>query len=216
MKNLQRQPNGFSHVRGFTLIELLVAIMILTLLLTASMGAVRVAGKSMSSGVARADATEEMRAVSDFLRRQFAQLPPTTVGEGKDKRIAFSAGQKQMRFVAPAPRYSNGAGLMTYLLAAETVDGREFLVLSYAPFDPGRDEFHEPLTSETVVLGSGFEAISFHYYGAEMEDDNRDWKRNWRDDAEQYPSAIRIRTRTDLGNGGWPDLVYTLRLGGRS
>jgi len=216
MTRTQQHLNGLGHVRGFTLIELLVAIMIMTLLMTASMGAVRVASKSMSSGVARADATEEMRAVSDFLRRQFAQLPPTTIGEGKDKRIAFSAEQKQLRFVAPAPRYSNGAGLMTYSLAARTEDGREFLTLSYSPFDPGSDEFDEPLTSETVVLGSGFEAISFHYFGAEMEDDNRDWKQNWRDDAEQYPGAIRIRTRTDLGNGGWPDLVYTLRLGERS
>lgn len=216
MRHWRRQSSNFNHARGFTLLELLVAIMILTLLMTASMGAVRVASKSMSSAVARADATEEMRAVSDFLRRQFAQLPPLKVGEGNDERIAFSAGQKQLRFVAPAPQYSNGAGLMTYLLAAETIDGREFLVLSYAPFDPGSDEFDEPFTSDSMMLGPGFEAISFHYYGAEMEDDNPDWKRDWRDDAERYPSAIRIRTRTDLGNGGWPDLVYTLRLGGRS
>ena len=213
MRHWRGQSNDFNRARGFTLIELLVAIMILTLLMTASMGAVRVASKSMSSGVARADATEEMRAVSDFLRRQFAQLPPLTIGEGKDEHIVFSAGPKQLRFVAPAPQYSNGAGLMTYSLASETIDGRDFLILSYSPFDPGSDEFGEPFTSESVVLGSGFETISFHYFGAEMEDDNRDWKQNWRDDAEQYPSAIRIRTRTGLGNGGWPDLVYALRLG---
>ena len=72
------------------------------------------------------------------------------------------------------------------------------------------------LTSERQVLGPGFEAISFTYFGAEMEDENPDWKQNWRDDAEQYPSAVRIRTRTDLGSGGWPDLLYNLRLGEHS
>jgi prepilin-type N-terminal cleavage/methylation domain-containing protein len=80
---------------GFTLIELLVAIMILTLFMTASMGAVRIASKSTTAGVVRADTTEEMRAVSDFLRRQFAQLPPMTIGEGKDERLAFAADESR-------------------------------------------------------------------------------------------------------------------------
>ena len=216
MKRYDGKPGQFARTRGFTLIELLVAIMILTLFMTASMGAVRIASRSVSSSVARADTTEEMRAVSDFLRRQFAQLPPLTIGEGKELRIAFSAEQQQLRFVAPAPQYSPGAGLMTYTLAAEAIDGREFLTLSYTPFDPGSDEFDAPLTSERQVLGPGFEAISFTYFGAEMEDENPDWKQNWRDDAERYPSAVRIRTRTDLGSGGWPDLLYNLRLGEHS
>jgi prepilin-type N-terminal cleavage/methylation domain-containing protein len=42
---------------GFTLIELLVAIMILTLFMTAAMGAVRIASKSTTAGVVRADTT---------------------------------------------------------------------------------------------------------------------------------------------------------------
>ena len=41
---------------GFTLVELLVAIMILTLFMTASMGAVRIASKSWAAGQQRADA----------------------------------------------------------------------------------------------------------------------------------------------------------------
>jgi len=209
-------PCGINHARGFTLVELLVAIMILTLFMTASMGALRIASKSWAAGIDRADVTEEMRSVSDFLRRQFAQLPPLTIGEGNDERIAFSAEHKQMRFVAPAPQYSHGAGLMTYMLAAERVDGRETLTLSYAPFDPGSDDFGAPLNADRVVLGTGFDAISFHYYGAEMQDESPDWKQSWRDDAERYPHAIRIRTRTELGSGGWPDLLYTLRPGERS
>ena len=68
--------------RGFTLVELLVAIMILTLFMTASMGAVRIASRSWAAGQERTDTTEELRGVSDFLRRQFAQLPLSTVGEG--------------------------------------------------------------------------------------------------------------------------------------
>jgi general secretion pathway protein J len=196
---------------GFTLIELLVAIMILTLFMTAAMGAVRIASRSTTAGVVRADTTEEMRAVSDFLRRQFA------TGEGKDERLAFAANQKNLRFVSPAPLYSRGAGLMIYTLSAKrTDDGREVLTLSYAPFDPGTENFETARSTAPMVLTTGFETVEFEYFGAEMEKERPDWKPVWRDDAEFLPSAIRIRTRTEFGGAGWPDLFYTLRSGEKS
>jgi general secretion pathway protein J len=204
---------------GFTLIELLVAIMILTLFMTAAMGAVRIASKSTTAGVVRADTTEEMRVVSDFLRRQFAQLPRMTVGEGKDERLAFAADQKNLRFVAPAPLYSRGAGLMIYTLAAKrTDDGREVLTLSYAPFDPGSERFEAIRTTAPMILTAGFETVEFEYFGAEMEKEKErpGWTPVWREDAEQLPVAVRIRTRTEFGGAGWPDLYFNLRSGQRS
>ncbi len=202
---------------GFTLIELLVAIMILTLFMTVAMSAVRIASKSTTAGIVRADTTEEMRAVSDFLRRQFAQLPHMTIGDGKDERLAFAAEEKRLRFVAPAPLYSRGAGLLVYTLAAQrTDDGREVLTLSYAPFDPGAERFEVVRSTAPMILTASFETVEFEYFGAEMEKDRPDWTPVWREDAERLPSAIRIRTRTDLGGKGWPDLLYTLRAGQRS
>ena len=205
------------HSSGFTLIELLVAIMILTLFMTAAMGAVRIASRSTTTGVVRADTTEEMRAVSDFLRRQFAQLPYMTIGKGNDERLAFAADQKTLRFVSPAPLYSRGAGLMIYTLAAKrTDDGREVLTLSYAPFDPGSENFDTARQTAPLILTTAFETVEFEYFGAEMDKDRPDWTPVWREDAERLPSAIRIRTRTEFGGAGWPDLLYTLRSGERS
>ena len=202
---------------GFTLIELLVAIMILTLFMTAAMGAVRIASKSTTAGVVRADTTEEMRAVSDFLRRQFAQLPYMTVGEGKDERLAFAADQKNLRFVAPAPLYSRGAGFMIYTLAAKrTDDGREVLTLSYAPFDPGSEQIDSIRSTEPMILTASFETVEFEYFGAEKEKDRADWTPVWSEEAERLPSAVRIRTRTEFGGAGWPDLFFNLRSGDTS
>jgi len=202
---------------GFTLVELLVAIMILSLFMTAAMGAVRIASRSTTAGVVRADTTEEMRAVSDFLRRQFAQLPSLTIGEGKEERLAFAADQKRLRFVAPAPLYSRGAGLMIYTLAAKrTDDGREVLTLSYAPFDPGSERFESIRSTAPMILTAGFETVEFEYFGAEMDKERPGWKPAWREDAERLPNAIRIRTRTEFGGAGWPDLVYALRSGDTS
>lgn len=199
---------------GFTLIELLVAIMILTLFMTAAMGAVRIASRSTTAGVVRADTTEEMRAVSDFLRRQFAQLPHMTIGEGEEERLAFAADQKSLRFVAPAPLYSRGAGLMIYTLAAQrTDDGREVLTLSYAPFDPGSERFEAIRSTAPMILTTGFETVEFEYFGAEKEKEQPDWKAVWSEEAERLPGAIRIRTRSEFGGEGWPDLLFNLRSG---
>jgi hypothetical protein len=93
-----------------------------------------------------------------------------TIGEGKDERLAFAADQKNLRFVAPAPLYSRGAGLMIYTLAAKrTDDGREVLTLSYAPFDPGSERFEAIRSTAPMILTTGFETIEFEYFGAEME-----------------------------------------------
>lgn len=217
MNQRQQQFTGRAASGGFTLIELLVAIMILTLFMTAAMGAVRIASRSTTAGVVRADTTEEMRAVSDFLRRQFAQLPLMTIGEGKDERLTFAADRKNLRFVAPAPLYSRGAGLMIYTLTAKrTDDGREVLTLSYAPFDPGSENFETARLTAPMILTAGFDTVEFEYFGAEMEKERPEWKPGWRADAERLPSAVRIRTRTELGGAGWPDLVVNLRSGQRS
>ncbi len=204
---------AYNRSRGFTLIELLVAILILTLFMTASMGAVRIASKSWAAGQKRSDATEEMRATADFLRRQFAQLPSLTIGEGKDERLAFAADETRVRFVAPAPQYSHGAGLMTYLLEVITVDDRSALTLRYAPFDPGSDEITDDNLSEPIVLGAGFDGAGFQYYGAATDEDELTWQPSWTDDAENYPLAIIIRTRPEPASDGWPDLVFELRSG---
>lgn len=206
----------FPREQGFTLLELLVAIMILTLLITASMGAVRVASKSWAAGQERADMTEEMRSVTDFLRRQFAQMPPLTIGEGRDETIAFAADERKLRFVALGPSYSFGAGLVVYTLAGESIDGNESLTLRYAPFDPGTDSFAEPLASDGLILAWGFGDIRFHYYGSMTGDDAPAWHTSWSDAAQRYPLAIRIRTRNTPGGDGWPDQVYRLRSGERT
>ena len=214
MSRRQRHLPGKTASGGFTLIELLVAIMILTLFMTAAMGAVRIASRSTTAGVERADTTEEMRAVSDFLRRQFAQLPYLTIGEGEEQRLAFAADRKNLRFVAPAPLFSRGAGLMIYTLAAQrTEDGSEVMTLSHAPFDPGSGDITTVHSTAPIILTASFETVEFEYFGAEMREDATDWKPTWREDAERLPTAIRIRTRTELGGAGWPDLIYTLRSG---
>jgi len=199
--------------RGFTLVELLVAILILTLFMTASMGAVRTASRSWAAGQERTDRTEEMRSIAGFLRRQFAQAPILRVGEGDNERIAFIADDRHVRFVAPAPQYAHGPGLITYQLAVDTIDDKAALTLIYAPFDPGAARFDEPLAGERVVLALDFDDIRFEYFGTETDKGVVSWRESWSPDADFYPRAIRILSRADGATSGWPDLVFALRSG---
>jgi len=201
---------------GFTLVELLVAIMILTLLMTASMGALRIASSSWAAGQERADATEQMRAVAAFLRRQFAQLPALTVGEGKEVRLAFVGEKEGVVFVTSAPQYAQGPGLMTYVLRGETVNGEKLLTLRYAAYDPGSDEFTLLDQSERLVLAEHLDTVEFRYYGAPTEDDIVEWLDAWPEDAEAYPRAVHVRTSGEQQTDGWPDFVFELRSGERS
>lgn len=209
---LSQRNRGRFRSGGFTLLELLVAIMILTLIMTASFGSVRIASRSWEVGQSRADANAEMRAVSDFLRRRFAQMLSFVWVDGNEERIAFIGEQRHIRFIAPAPESSVGAGLFVYTITAEMEDGAERLVLSYSPFDPGTGDFSEPYNSRRTILSGNLSNASFEYYGREMADIELSWQQTWQRDAELFPSMIRIRTTTDGSATGWPDLMFTLRV----
>jgi general secretion pathway protein J len=195
---------------GFTLLELLVAILILGLIMTAAFGALRLGSRSWESGVLRANEAQELRAVTDFLRRQFNQLAPISWSKNKNKMIAFYGDSQRVRFIATAPEYSGGPGLLLYSLTADRQEFPESLVLSYSPFDPGTGRFENSLNTRSVVLIDENADVSFAFFGAKSAKGKPDWHQEWPSDAEQFPSVIRMRSVTDGGSRHWPDLMVTV------
>jgi general secretion pathway protein J len=200
---------------GFTLLELLVAIMILTLIMTAAMGAVRVASRSFEAGVQRADETARIRSVADVLRRQFRQLLLVTWDENRHDMIAFKGDRHQVQFIAPAPGSSNGPGYLIYRLATvpSPSSSREqnSLVLDFAPFDPGSEGFEMPANSGRELL-AGAVQVSFDYFGALDDLDSPDWHEIWLPDSARLPAVVRMR----LASSGqrWPELLFNVRFEG--
>jgi len=188
---------------------LLVAVAILSLLVATTFGAVRTASRSLDAGLQRADATEELRSVADFLRRQLAQLAPIRVPVGDEARLAFRGDAARLRFIAPAPQHARGPGLLVFELELTTDDGRTGLSLSSAPFDPGTAKFEDVETARRVLLAPDLGDAAFDYFGAEFEDDRPSWKPAWVSEAELYPSMVRLRA-ADSQPAGWPELVFAV------
>ena len=206
----RRPVRGPACARGFTLLEVLVAMTILTLFLTVSLGAVRTGSRSLEAAHDRASASDQLRVSADFLRRQLARVSAETWSDGGEERLALVAERDRLTFIAPAPRFSPGAGLFVYTLAAEREGNTVALTLSHAPFDPGQEGFGRPEAAVRLTLASGFEAVALEYYGSETEDDEPAWLPAWRRDAERFPLAVRLRADRS-GPRDWPVLVFDLR-----
>jgi len=182
---------------GFTLIELLVAMTVLGILMSVAFGALRTGSRSLAAGVARADLSEDMRATSDFLRRQFAQLSPATWQDGNQERIAFVGNSEYVRFVAPAPAASPRGGLLVISLSNARQGETHEVWVGVAPYDPGAEMWQDRKLITRTRLASELTAASISYFGAHAEHDAPGWHDEWRENAFRYPEAVRLVTQAD-------------------
>ena len=199
---------------GFTLVEILVALAILTLVVTSVAWTLHTKSRALEMSHTRALQTSELRSAADFMRRNFAQLPPVFVRDGRDKRPVFRGQQHLLSFVAPAPIFSDSAGLLVYALAiADSGDGKA-LLLNYSPFDAGAPRIQEVDFSGQVVLAEGFEEVSFRYFGAPTEEASATWSDSWPARSTLFPRAIRLVTTMQPGRADWPDMTFLVRTAG--
>jgi len=201
-------------VGGFTLLELLVAIMILGLMMTVAFGAVRMGGRSWEAGISRAKVSEEVRTVSDFLRRQFAQMIPRSEGNDGMPQAAFAGDRNRIWFIAPAPRHPAVGGLLVYTLIAEGYADAQRLVLAYSQLDPGASEIVEAETDQRLVLAEGLAKLSFDYFGTQAADSIPSWHEEWSEEEDNLPELVRI-TMVAAGDADrWPELLLKTRAQG--
>ncbi len=194
---------------GFTLLELLVAITLMGLVLVVLYSGLRLGLNSWDSGERRAEATNRLRSVQEFLRRQLAQSM-TVYETNRDRRerfVIFAGRSEGIEFVAPMPARLGQGGL--YRMRIGMVDSQ--LQLRWRPYLPGDPAAGEE--RETVLL-DGVSAVEWAYFGPERNNDQESprWRADWAS-TERRPLLVRLNLT--LRGESWPDLVVALVEGPR-
>lgn len=188
---------------GFTLLELLVAITLMGLILVVLYSGLRLGLNSSDSGEQRAEATDRLRLVQEFLRRQLAQsMTVYRVNDQQEKVVVFSGQPDGIEFVAPMLAQLGLGGL--YRVRIGVRNG--LLSMRWRPYqadDPAAGE-----ERETALL-EGVSAMEWAYLGPERDNDSDPprWRSDWTS-TERRPLLVRL----NLAQQGeaWPDLVAPL------
>lgn len=202
------RPGNSERARatGFTLIELLVTMTVLSLLMTAAVGSVRMGQRSWEAGIARATANERLRSAVELLRHELLEAVPNASGAIEEPWLAFTGDTVSLRFVAPAPQSSERAGLLIYEFALGVVDDpASGLTLSYTPFDPG-DPAHGGDRVERVELLPPVEA-AFDYFGLRGDDIEPGWHTEWPSSEATLPTLVRLRFAPSENASAHPDVL---------
>jgi general secretion pathway protein J len=202
---------------GFTLVELLLAVSLMAMLLALAYGGLRAATRASESGQELLEESGRVRAVHQFIRRQFNQMQPLpfTVPEGVEERgIVFMGTSQAVQFVAPMPGYLGAGGPQVQLLQIVPGEDGDDLLFSHAllqEFEPERLYDREP-----IVLLEGLQGAEFGFLGWEESGDPGGWQLSW-EAPDQLPRAVRLDIDfADDSQVLWPQLAAGIRVDGLS
>lgn len=192
--------------RGFTLLEVMVAITLLSMVLVATLAAMRTFGNTRSTLDQITGRVDEVRAVSEFLRGHLAAAMPVTRLGGKVNDVEadgaygtyFLGDSRQVTWVAPFVAGVSLGGV--FVMRLDYSDGN--LELRWSPYQRKADDIDWAQIQPRVLLQSveSFEVGYLTTYDGAWED-------KWLG-AQQNPMAIRLAIQTDGRH--WPELVVHL------
>ena len=202
------------HQCGFTLLEIMVAMVVLTMIVATSFGALRLGERSWEAGLKHTAKTETLRSVSGALQRLFNQTLPISWRNNAKTTIAFDANHEQLRFIAPAPLHHGATGLFEYTLAVESDAVNKRLMLYYRLHNPDSPGFEaSDADRQEIMLIDKLDAVNLRYYGSPIAKKDPQWNLLWTNKAETFPQLVHIQIVPLSQREAWPDLFLTLHTG---
>lgn len=190
---------------GFTLIEVVIALAILSLVMLATVSALRTFANTQTSLDTLVDRVDEVRAVSSFLRAAFEGAEPGAQGGGlglggrSGTQALFRGDAQWVEWQAPVLFGESFGGRLLLRLGLEN----QQMVLRWQ--EPPASASAEIVwtDSSSRVLVDNVTELSLMYrpeYG-------EDWQQNW--DENGSPALLRLQLQA--GQRFWPDLVMEVR-----
>lgn len=195
-----------NRIRGFTLIEMMVAVTLLSMLMVATIAAMRTLGNTRSSVERLTERMDEIRVVSEFLRNSLgAAMPVPRVGEaaevftgGKSYGTFFAGDATRLMWVAPLVAGADMGGV--FVLYLTLVD--DTLELQWTPYQRDVQMLDWGAVEPRALLQS-VEEFQVGYLAAY----GQEWLDVW-EGSQSNPIAVRINIRT--AGKYWPELVIRL------
>lgn len=191
---------------GFTLLEVLLAVTLLAAALALGFGILRAATATSERGELMARRNEQMRSVSDFLRRRIGGAQAIVFGfdPQSGRSLRFAGDAHSMRFVADLPDYLGRGGPHLHVLQVRDggtgvrldVDFR--LLQAREAVSPARPP--EPLAENLA-------RADFAYRTLDARGALGEWQAVW-----EAPEALPLQVRVRIADaqGAWPDMVVAL------
>ena len=193
---------------GFTLLEMLIAFVLVSLLFVSLFGAFHTLARSWDAADTRMNKTDDMRLITDFLRRQLSQAMVVRIKTKKgDPAYAFAGTTEAVRYVAPLQPLQHQGGIFLIELSIARSKQSQALTMLFAPYRPDLTWEEAFKDAEPVTVFDGLKEAAFDYFGTEDAGKKPAWQKQW-PDIPKYPQLLRLRLADQ--ERAWPELVVTL------
>lgn len=192
--------------RGFTLLEVMIALTLLSMIMAATVAAMRTFGNTKQTLEGVTSRVDEIRSVSEFLRNSIGGALPVpgedesgdAFAEEEGQGIYFGGDNSQLMWVAPLVGGS-GIGGVYIMLLAQVEDSLE---LKWHPYiaDVNAVSWGDIKPRTLVQSLDDFEVGYLAEYDGE-------WEAAW-PGAQALPVAVRLQVRA--AQRYWPELVIGL------
>ena len=191
--------------KGFTLIEILVALVLLSMTLLLLFSSLFTANKYWTIGENKIEKNEEIRLVSNFIRKQITQTIPLLWVDTTKRKLLFQGQHDELFFVSTLPSHRGGGGIHALRLKVMQIDDGSQLGMSYSLLTPDIFPFEEDSDKEDefVAIADNINSIILSYYGKENKDEEPHWVDVW-DNNNYLPQLVRIKIISLDENAKWP------------
>jgi general secretion pathway protein J len=196
-------------ITGFTLIEVIVSMTILSLILVLLFSTLFTANQNWQLTKRNITQNDDIRLISNFIRRQIIQNIPLLWIDKKEQRLIFNGKKNELNFTSTLPAHRGGGGIQILSLRVNRTDDAHHLDLYYRYANPDKSPFDEWSDEKHTTLLDNIKNIELSYYGQEKINEDSVWRDEWQN-KEVLPTLINLKIITVNEDLSWPEITIPL------